>query len=54
MYDRAEIPMRAHIVVIRRGSEAAMAALVPGRRITRLREFDPQNLEIYSVAAREP
>jgi 4-amino-4-deoxy-L-arabinose transferase-like glycosyltransferase len=49
MYDRAQIPAGTHLVVAPRGSEAAMAELIPGRRITLLGAFDPQNLEIYSV-----
>jgi 4-amino-4-deoxy-L-arabinose transferase-like glycosyltransferase len=52
MYERAEIPAGTHIVVARQGSETALAALVSGRRITRLRAFDPQNLEIYIVESR--
>ncbi len=53
MYDRAEIPVSRHLVVTRWGSEVALAALLPGRRITRVREFAPQGLEIYSVESRE-
>jgi 4-amino-4-deoxy-L-arabinose transferase-like glycosyltransferase len=53
MYDRAEIPAETHLVVARRGSETALAALAPGRRITRVREFAPQDLEIYSVESRK-
>ncbi len=51
IYDRAEIPSGDHIVLARKGSETALAALIPGRRITPLRGFDPQGLAIVRVEA---
>lgn len=51
IYDRAEIPTGEHIVVVRKTSEAELASLVPGRRITRLREFEPQNVDVCLVEA---
>ncbi len=51
MYDRAEIPPSKHIVVIRKRSADALAALIPGRTVDCPRHFEPQDLDICFVGA---
>jgi len=48
-YDRAEIPVGEHLVVARSGSESELTELVGGRRVVRLGEFPPQQVEFFWV-----
>ena len=50
-YDAGNIPSQEHIVVAPSGSRDALAALVPGRRVSYLGTFQPQKLDYYWVAA---
>jgi 4-amino-4-deoxy-L-arabinose transferase-like glycosyltransferase len=49
MYDRAEIPSGEHVLLVRKGEEAEMTALIPGRTVTRISEYGPQGVEIYDI-----
>jgi 4-amino-4-deoxy-L-arabinose transferase-like glycosyltransferase len=48
-YDRAEIPPGEHLVVARYGSESELTELVGGRRVVRLGEYAPQQVEFFWV-----
>jgi 4-amino-4-deoxy-L-arabinose transferase-like glycosyltransferase len=49
-YDRGEIPAEAHLVVAPHGLQQRVAAKVPGRRVSYLGSFPPQNLDYFWVA----
>lgn len=53
-YDRAEIPPGDHLVVARTGSESELTELVGGRRVVRLGEFPPQQLEFFWITSPAP
>ena len=53
-YEMNAVPSDEHIVVAPSGSKAALSALVPGRRVSYLGTFQPQNLDYYWVAGTNP
>jgi hypothetical protein len=53
-YDRAEVPAGEHLVVARAGSESELTELVGGRRVVRLGEFPPQQVEFFWVTDEPP
>jgi 4-amino-4-deoxy-L-arabinose transferase-like glycosyltransferase len=50
-YDRHEVPAGEHLLVAKAGTEAGIARLTAGRRISHLGSFPAQRLEFYWVAA---
>jgi 4-amino-4-deoxy-L-arabinose transferase-like glycosyltransferase len=53
-YEMRDIPSEEHIVVAPSGSKDGVSALVPGRRVSYLGTFQPQNLDYYWVAGTNP
>ena len=53
-YEMCDIPSEEHIVVAPSGSKDGLSALVPGRRVSYLGTFQPQNLDYYWVAGTSP
>ena len=49
LYEIGEIPAAAHVVVAAQGSQAQVAQLVPGRRVSYLTSIPVQKLELYWV-----
>ncbi len=49
-YDRAEIPVSDHMLVAASGTESELARLLPGRRLSHLGTFAPQQLDYYWVS----
>lgn len=49
-YERGEIPAGAHLLVSPHGSQIEVAAQVPGRRVSYLGTFSPQNLDYFWVS----
>ncbi len=50
-YDWGEIPKQEHLLVAPENSQAEIARLAPGRRISYLGHFAPQHVDYYWVAA---
>lgn len=50
VYDRAEIPVGPHVVIMRAGSLDEMKELLPGREVKRVGDYPMQRLEFYSVS----
>ncbi|HEX8818249.1 MAG TPA: glycosyltransferase family 39 protein [Terriglobales bacterium] len=50
-YEFGQIPTGEHFVVAPAGSQAAVATQVPGRHVSFVGEFAPQNLEYFWVSA---
>jgi 4-amino-4-deoxy-L-arabinose transferase-like glycosyltransferase len=53
-YEMNSIPSEEHILVAPSGSKDAVSALVPGRRVSYLGTFQPQNLDYYWIAGTNP
>ena len=53
-YEMRNIPFEEHLVVAPSGSKDAVSAQVPGRRVSYLGTFQPQNLDYYWVAGTNP
>jgi hypothetical protein len=53
-YEMRNIPFEEHLVVAPSGSKDAVSAQVPGRRVSYLGTFQPQNLDFYWVAGTNP
>jgi 4-amino-4-deoxy-L-arabinose transferase-like glycosyltransferase len=49
LYENGSIPAAAHVVVAAQGSQAQVAQLVPGRRVSYLTSIPAQKLELYWV-----
>lgn len=53
-YEMRDIPSQEHIIVAPSGSKDGVSAFVPGRRVSYLGTFQPQNLDYYWVAGTNP
>jgi len=49
-YERGEIPAAGHLLVARQATRGEIAALLPGRRISRIGEFPAQDLQYYWIS----
>ena len=51
-YDWGSVPMGEHLVVAPENSQASLAKLLPGRRLSYLGHYAAQRVDYYWVAAR--